>query len=72
MTVKEHIADAGQLLTLAAFAVRKAKTDPANRDNWLKDAAAHTAAASKAIKAAQPAPVKKAEPKKAAPKKAKK
>ena len=74
MTAKEQITAADQALTLAGYAVRKAKTDPGNRDAWLKDAAAHIATAGASVKAAAPAPApaKKAPAKKAAPKKAKK
>ena len=74
MTAKEQITAADQALTLAGYAVRKAKTDPVNRDAWLKDAAAHIATAGASVKAAAPAPspAMKAPAKKAAPKKAKK
>ncbi len=70
--MKEHITAADQALTLAAYAVRKAKTDPSNRDQWIKAAAGHTADAAAAIKAAAPSPAKKAPAKKAPAKKAKK
>ena len=72
MTAKEQITAADQALTLAGYAVRKAKTDPGNRDAWLKDAATHIAAAATSVKAATTAAPKKAPAKKAAPKKAKK
>ena len=70
MNTKAQITTADEALTLAAYAVRKAKTDPGNRENWLKNATAHTADATKAIKAASPAPAKKAPAKKAPAKKA--
>ena len=70
MNTKAQITTADEALTLAAYAVRKAKTDPGNRNNWLKNAAAHIADATKAIKAASPAPAKKAPAKKAPAKKA--
>ena len=76
MTAKKQITAADQALTLAGYAVRKAKTDPVNRNAWLKDAATHIATAGASVKAAAPAPApapaKKAPAKKAAPKKAKK
>ena len=72
MTPKEQITAADQALTLAGYAVRKAKTDPLNGPAWLKDAAAHLATAAAAVKAAAPPAPKKAPAKKAAPKKAKK
>ena len=62
---REAITTADQALTGAAYAVRKAKTDPTKRAEWLSDAADNIAAAAAAVKDATPKPAKKAPAKKA-------
>ncbi len=69
--IKQAINDADQALAVAAYAIRKAKSNPQRRDEHVKTAAAGIAEAAKALKAAQ-APAKKAPAKKAPAKKAKK
>lgn len=68
---KEAITAADQALTTAAYAVRKAKTDPSNRADWLSSAAGSIAIAAAAVKTATGAPAPKPA-KKAPAKKAKK
>ena len=68
---KEAITAADQALTTAAYAVRKAKTDPSNRAAWLSSAADSIAAAAAAVKTAS-APAPKPAKKAPAPKPAKK
>ena len=65
---REAITTADQALTGAAYAVRKAKTDPANRAEWLSSAADSIGAAAAAVRDASapaPKPAKKATAKKA-------
>ena len=74
MTKKAAILECEQELNRAAYAAKKAITDPTNQDKHVAAAAAHIAEAAKAIKAAAPAkasakaPAKKAPAKKAAKK----
>lgn len=66
---KEAITEADKALTMAGYAVRKAKTDPSNRADWLSAAGDSIAAAAAAVKtASEPAP-KPAKAKKAPTKK---
>ena len=68
MTPKEAILKCEMILTDAAYATRKAITDPTNKDQHIAAAAAAIADAAAAIKAATPA---KPAPKKAPAKKKK-
>lgn len=60
---KEAITTADKALTAAAYAVRKAKTDPSNRADWLSAAGDSIAAAAAAVKTASAPAPKPAKPK---------